>query len=189
MNQQFTGKEVWDNTKELLGSHKVIFGAVGSAMIRNDPKKMGSLLSRYKFAAKMACKTGKVLELGCGEGLGAMILSENVHYTGVDKSSEAIEVALKNFSKLTFLSEDFIGNKYGDFDAVISINPNTHSGFFQTVLSNLTPNGIAVVYGTEKVASEMKNYFHHVFSFGVSDEIVHTGLSNDLICVGCHAQK
>lgn len=186
---QVTGKEVWDNTKELLGSYKVILGTEGSEMIWNDPKRMGALLSRYKFAAKMACKTGKVLELDCGEGLGAKILSESVDYTGVDKDPKAIETALKNFPQLTFISEDFLCKKYGDFDAVISIHPNSGPKFFQTVLKNLAPSGIAVVCGTEKVASEMKKSFHHVFSFGISDEIVHTGPSNDLICVGCHAKN
>lgn len=189
MNQQLTGKEFWDNTKELLGNHKVVFGSQGSSILHNDPKKMGSILSRYKFAAKMACNNVKVLELGCGEGLGSPILAEHsMGYLGIDKDSSLIQAATDNFQKYTFLAENFLGKQYGSFGAIISLHVSDDPLFFQTIINNLSQDGIVVVSANEQTALEMKKYFHQVFTFGISDEIVHTGFSNDNICVGCHVR-
>ena len=189
MDQQLTGKEFWDNTKELLGNHKVVFGSQGSSILHNDPKKMSSILSRYKFAAKMACNNVKVLELGCGEGLGSPILAEHsTGYLGVDKDSSLIQAAANNFQKYTFLPEDFLGKNYGSFGAVISLHVSDNPLFFQTMMGNLSQDGIVVLSANEKTVLEMKKYFYQVFSFGISDEIVHTGFSHDIICVGCHAR-
>lgn len=188
MNQQLTGKNVWDTTKELLGQYQVVFGSEGSRMVWDDPKKLGCLLSFYKFAAKMACKTGSVLELGCGEGLGVSILSENADYTGVDGCSHSIQRALANFSKRFLFDPDFLGKKYGVFNAVVSRRGSLDPQFFRTILHNLAPHGVVVLLGTEHTARAMKEFFYQVFTFGMSDEIVHTGSSNELICVGCHVR-
>jgi methylase of polypeptide subunit release factors len=57
------------------------------------------VLSRYKFAAKMACRGRSVLELGCGEGIGAPILAELATcYVGVDMDAPAIETARANWT-------------------------------------------------------------------------------------------
>src|SRR3990167_4209382 len=169
MSQQLTGKEVWDNTKTLLGTYKIVLGTQGSQILQNDPKKLGSILSSYKFAAKMACKNAKVLELGCGEGLGAAILAEHaITYLGIDPDLSNIQIASRNFPTFTFTHDHYIGKKYGQFEAIISLNPQTDRLFFQTIMDNLAPDGIVIITAQENTAFEMKQLFHQVFTFGKS---------------------
>jgi 2-polyprenyl-3-methyl-5-hydroxy-6-metoxy-1,4-benzoquinol methylase len=127
----------------------------------NDPKRLGFVLSRYKFAAKMACKSGAVLELGCSMGMGATILGENAtRYTGVDLDRSAIETAQQNLSepKYTWIYDDFLGKTYGAFDGVVSLDVIEHiyleheELYFQTLLNNLAPQGICVV-GTPNITA------------------------------------
>ncbi|MDR3623852.1 MAG: methyltransferase domain-containing protein [Chlamydiales bacterium] len=137
------------------------FGNHWSFNFRNDPKRLAFVLSRYKFAAKMACKGMSVLELGCSEGIGAPILAEHAeHYTGVDLDKPAIDTAKTNFQepKYKFIFDDFMGRKYGAFDGVVSLDvvehilPEFETIYFDTVVNNLSEKGICVI-GTPNITS------------------------------------
>jgi cyclopropane fatty-acyl-phospholipid synthase-like methyltransferase len=218
-----TEKETWDHTKELLEDYKANFGDHWSYNFRNDPKRLGFVLSRYKFAAKMACRNARVLELGCSEGIGGPILGEMaVNYTGVDLDESAIQTAKGNLKspKFNFIHDDFMGKTYGAFDAIVSLDVIEHihkeyeDQYFQTIMGNLSKSGICVIgtpnissapyaskgsqlghvnlYSQERLSQEMKKYFNQVFSFGMNDEIVHTGfgpMCHYLICLACDRRK
>lgn len=144
---------------------------------------------------------------------------EAVSYTGVDLDKQALETAQKSFSppKYSFLFDDFMGKVYGKFTAVISLDviehilPEYEDLYFQTVMDNLGPNGICIIgtpnitsspyasefskighvnlYSQERLATVMKKHFHQVLSFGMNDEMMHTGyapMAHYLLCVGCH---
>ena len=90
-------KEGWDSSVALFGNHRMRLGSFSSSLCRFNPKEFLNLLARYKFAAKLACKRGTILELGCGDGVGATILGENIaSYLGIDPDPEAIQVAIAN---------------------------------------------------------------------------------------------
>ncbi len=211
-------KNLWDETTSLLGNEKVAFGRHWSYNFRNDPKRLGFVLSRYKFAAKMACKDANILELGCSEGIGATILAETAKsYTGVDLDNSAIETAKQNLPNLNFIYDDFMGKQYGSFEAIVNmdviehIDPKFEEQFFETILKNLSENGICVIgtpnitadkyaseasklghinlYSQERLKNSLKKYFHQVFPFGMNDETVHTGfasMAHFIICVAFH---
>ncbi|HSX26657.1 MAG TPA: class I SAM-dependent methyltransferase, partial [Chlamydiales bacterium] len=122
-------KECWDRTADMLGNDRVQLGDHWSYNFHNDPKRLGFVLSRYKLAAKMACKRGKVLELGCSTGIGSTILGEfATEYVGVDLDESAIETARSNLKmpKYCFIHDDFMGKHYGEFDAVVSLDVVEH---------------------------------------------------------------
>lgn len=176
---------------------------------KNDPKRLAFVLSRYKFSAEMACGKGsQILELGCSEGIGATLLAERAaKYVGVDLDRSAIETAKENLRepRFSFIYDDFMGKKYGDFSAVISLDVVEHihleyeSVFFDTAYNNLSENGVCVIgtpniassahanmasqlghvnlYSQERLFSVMKRYFHQVFPFGMNDEMAHTGFA------------
>lgn len=166
-------KETWNATVKMMGNEVFEWGDHWSYNFRNDPKRLAFVLSRYKFAAKMGSKDRTVLELGCGEGIGAPILAEEaIHYTGVDLDLEAIEKAGENFQdlKFTFLYDDFMGKQFGEFQTVVSLDvvehiyPEHESLYFETIYQSLAPNGIAII-GTPNVtsapyASEASNLGH-----------------------------
>ncbi len=155
-------KDAWDLTKKMLNQYEMKFGDHWSYNFLNDPKRLGFVLSRYKFASKMACRKGRqVLELGCSDGIGATILAENAaKYLGVDLDASAIDAALVNLkeSKFQFKHDDFMGKTYGSFDAVVSldvvehIHPEFEAMYFDTIYNNLTEEGICVV-GTPNITS------------------------------------
>lgn len=158
-----TGREVWSDVKTLIGDRTLTLGSHWSFNLRRDPKRLAFVLSRYKFAAKMAAggSARRILELGCSEGIGVPILAEFAeHYTGVDLDAEAIETARRNWgaSHRTFIAEDFGGRSYGSFDAVVSldvvehIEPESEDLYFDTIAANLEADGIAIVGTPNKTA-------------------------------------
>ena len=114
-----------------------------------------------------------VLELGCSEGIGAPILTEEASgYLGVDLDKSSIETAQQNFQseKMSFVYDDFMGKSFGSFQTVVSLDVIEHiyaeheSCFFETICSNLAENGMAII-GTPNItsspyASETSNAGH-----------------------------
>ncbi|MBI4720332.1 MAG: class I SAM-dependent methyltransferase [Chitinivibrionia bacterium] len=158
-----TGKEAWEKVEDLLGDEEISLGQQWSFNLRNDPKRLAFVLSRYKFAAKMAGPGKEILELGCGEGVGAPILAERAtRYVGVDYDREAIQAAAANWSSplVSFREADILDSfQIGIFDMVVSFDVIEHirqeyeARFFQTILAHLKPDGVALV-GTPNVTAQ-----------------------------------
>ncbi len=153
---------LWNSVKGLMSSDLMTLGRVSSFNLHTDPKRLAFVLSRYKFAAKMASKNKNILELGCSEGIGVPILSEfALRYTGVDQDSEAIAFAKRNWAsqKNCFLADNFLGKKYGAFDSVISLDvvehipPKDEQLFFKTVYDNIGDDGIGIIGTPNEAAS------------------------------------
>lgn len=200
--------ETWRAVKEALGEHSLQLGPYFANQALNSPRHLLFSLSRYKFAAKLLPidSTVKVLELGCGEGLGTMMLAERGHtILGVDFDDDAVAHAQKTLTRpnVSFQQSDFLGKKFGVFDAVVSLDVIEHIAeprdkvYVETITSNLsdegfcvigTPNDTATQYASkysqighvnmftaEKLYALLKPNFRNVFLFGMNDEVVHTG--------------
>ncbi len=155
-------KELWSEVASMLGNRSKSFGRHWSFNYRNDPKRLAFVLSRYKFAAKMACKNKSILELGCSEGIGAPILSEfALQYTGVDSDEEAINTAIENLPdpRFRFIKGDIFDGSFGQHDTVISLDVIEHifekyeQQFFNVILASLNKDGICII-GTPNLTSE-----------------------------------
>ena len=154
-------KLLWNRIEEPMQGEQFHFGDHWSFNFRNDPKRFGFVLSRYKAAADMCPKNARILELGCSEGIGAPILCEQaIDFTGVDLDESAICVARKNLEdkRFKFIYDDFMGKVYGKFDAVISLDviehilPEFKDLYLKTILMNLSLKGICVI-GTPNITA------------------------------------
>ena len=57
---------------------RYIMGNNTSAVFLTDPKLLGNTIAKYKFAGKMLENKCKVLEVGCMEGFGSIVLEKFV---------------------------------------------------------------------------------------------------------------
>ena len=102
-----------------------------------------------------------VLELGCGEGLGTVVLAEGGHrVTAIDFDEDAIAHASRALAPtgIRFVHDAFLGKRYGAFDAVASLDviehipPTDEREYIDTVARNLAPHGFCVI-GTPNITA------------------------------------
>ena len=162
MNDKLSEEKLWKDTTKMLGYNEITLSSHWSYNFITDPKRLGFVLSRYKFAAKMSASNTTVLELGCSEGIGVPILLERVDsYLGVDLDKDAIKVANVNMNsdKCKFIHDDFLNKKYGKFETVISLDVIEHiysdceNLYFDTIVNNLSENGICII-GTPNISAD-----------------------------------
>jgi 2-polyprenyl-3-methyl-5-hydroxy-6-metoxy-1,4-benzoquinol methylase len=177
----------WEAAKTEQGQHSLELGSNFAYQMLQKPRHLLFVLARYKFAARMLPpgRTVRVLELGCGEGLGTLFFAEDGHQvTGVDLDGEAIEQAQKTLraSGITFLQGDILDHHFGEFEAVISldvvehIEPSAESGFWATVRENLTDDGFCVIgtpNGTAAAYASSQSKIAHVNLF-TAERLVET---------------
>ncbi len=78
----------------------VQMGPTASHLWRNDPRHLCFLLSRYKFCSKLLAGKKNVLEIGCGEGFGILVVLQTVERVhGIDFDPLFIEWAENQYRK------------------------------------------------------------------------------------------
>jgi 2-polyprenyl-3-methyl-5-hydroxy-6-metoxy-1,4-benzoquinol methylase len=152
----------WDPVKNLMGNvHNIELGRHLSYQLMNSPRNILYAAVYYKFAAKMVGPEARVLDIGCGEGLGTWILArECASAHGVDIDSDAINSARRNWNSdnIAFDKTDFLKMPLSTFDAVVNfdviehIMPENIEEFLRRVVECLTERGIAII-GTPNISS------------------------------------
>ncbi|CAB4223210.1 UbiG, 3-demethylubiquinone-9 3-O-methyltransferase [uncultured Caudovirales phage] len=173
--------------------------------IQDSPRHALFTLSRYKFASRLLPQNKKVsvLDLGCSEGYGSLMLAEIGHsVVGIDTDLDAIAHAQRTINKPNIR---FTGGPidHPPFNAVVSLDVIEHisaedtGAFMDGILLNLTDDGICIIgtpndtanqyssetskighinmFTAERLSKLMGEYFTNVFMFGMNDEVVHTG--------------
>ncbi|HSX24412.1 MAG TPA: methyltransferase domain-containing protein [Candidatus Andersenbacteria bacterium] len=152
----------WLGFKEQLGDESVTFGPYFAFQLRHTPRHVLYSLAYHKFAAKMIGEKKDILDIGCSEGLGTMLLAEFANYVlGVDIDEAAIESAKKNFARehVEFQIIDLLKtniNKTFDaavsFDVIEHIYPEHAAAFIDAYANHLNPEGVAII-GTPNITS------------------------------------
>jgi 2-polyprenyl-3-methyl-5-hydroxy-6-metoxy-1,4-benzoquinol methylase len=154
--------ERWAGVKTLLNAERLMLGPYFSYIARNTPRRMLHLLSYYKFAAKMIGPGKRVLEVGCSEGFGSMLLAESAtEVLAIDLDAEAIAVANATVAteKLRFAVADVLADTLGRFDAAVSLDviehiyPDHEDAFVAAIAAALHDHGVLIV-GTPNIVSD-----------------------------------
>lgn len=141
----------------------VELGVWTSHIWRSDPKHLGFTLARYKFCAKMLAGKNKVIEIGCGDGLGAPVVLQTVKSVhGVDFeplviSQNQVRFKKEGITRATFEVKDVLKSPIqGPFDAAYSLDVIEHIPqkkeklFISNVVQALTKDSIFIV-GTPNI--------------------------------------
>jgi 2-polyprenyl-3-methyl-5-hydroxy-6-metoxy-1,4-benzoquinol methylase len=120
------------------------------------------MLSYYKFSAKMIGPDQRVMDVGCSEGLGTVILAEQARECiGVDLDGDAIAHATQTLTtdKLTFRCADALERPFGTFDAITSFDviehifPDNSDLFLSVLAQSLHDDGLLII-GTPNITSD-----------------------------------
>ncbi len=161
-------RETWQKVTNLHSGLDLKLGPNATDRYLLDPKLLGFMLSRYKFAAKMlrGCRT--ILDVGCGDGMGTLTYTADTmaKVVGVDFDQDLVDHAnyvllpalrkMKPFraSRLTFQCADMLqGNFFGNarFDGISCIDVIEHieesleHEFISRLAFMLGEHGIAII--------------------------------------------
>ena len=165
------------STDKLFLTKRVELGAWASYSYMNDPKHLTFALSRYKFVSRMLRNVkGRVLEVGCGDGLGVPITAQNLkHLIIADWDSRNVETVKERlgFAKnISYAVIDFNNKQWSEkqkvqavymIDVIEHVDPQNEDKFMRNVLSSIgtkknavciigTPNIVAASYASPQSA-------------------------------------
>ena len=135
-------KAQWEKVTALNIGNNITLGPIYSYFLLKDPKCLGFVMSRYKFAAKMLKNKKRLIEVGCGEGIGALMLAgeTRAEVVGYDFDETQIAYARKNLllpfeeqnpndkGRLSYEARDFAGDgeSKGAFDGLVCLDVVEH---------------------------------------------------------------
>ncbi|MGI0034389.1 MAG: glycosyltransferase [Nitrososphaera sp.] len=131
-------------------------------MSASDELDLGAIPSTFQHYvwASEYCKGKNVLELNCGSGLGASILSRvAAKVTGLDRNNEAIKYALRNCyveGKTKFVVGEFGSPDIIDYEVLLSFNNDQASDLIR--LLNMLDSSFAQLRGGKNENRQMRTY-------------------------------
>lgn len=139
-----------------------MLGPSASQQWQHAPEHLAMVLARYRAAAALIGRAETVLELGCGEGIGARMLAAGRRvYVGVDYDPAVLAVARDLVRDVQFDHADVTADQLGSatWDAAVALDVIEHldAGGGERMVENarrrLKPSGVLVV-GTPSACFE-----------------------------------
>lgn len=123
----------WEDAKAIIGKRRVLAGPQLSQQLL-DGDHWVMVGARYRAAAALIGGAESVLEVGCGEGIGAGILAKGRRdYTGYDTDRDAFiiaaELARSPIESMVFVQRDVCvreSQTARTFDAIVSLDVIEH---------------------------------------------------------------
>jgi len=131
-------------------------GLTTSHTYRNDPRRLIFLLSRYKFVSKMLTGYENVLEIGCGDGFGTQIITQEIkHVDAIDFDKVFIDNCnkLRDNTNVSFYTHDIIKSAFKKqfyngaycLDVLEHINKKHEDIFLKNIVDSLMHNGTLII--------------------------------------------
>lgn len=160
-------REGWRKVERLDRPNGFELGPINGEVIVRDPKHLAFTLARYKFAAKMLRDAKVIVEVGCGEGLGALFFARETRaqYLGIDFDQKQIDyanevVAPRAEGRAKYLCQDVIAKPLSkvhadglvSLDVVEHIASSEEDAFYRNITSPLSEDGVAIIGTPSKLA-------------------------------------
>jgi 2-polyprenyl-3-methyl-5-hydroxy-6-metoxy-1,4-benzoquinol methylase len=141
------------------------FGLMSNGVWQDDPRRIGFVLARYKFVAKMFSGMKRVLEVGCADAFGTRIVQQEVaEVVAVDFDPVFVQDVKSRMDarwKLTCKVHDMISGPLDEkFDGAYSIDVLEHISseqegrFIGNIVKSLSPAGACII-GTPSLESQL----------------------------------
>jgi 2-polyprenyl-3-methyl-5-hydroxy-6-metoxy-1,4-benzoquinol methylase len=154
---------LWEEVMSTVPDDTITLGSYFAHQLLYNPRHILFTFSRYKFAARLLGETKKrrVLELGCNEGLGTLLLAQAAtEVVAVDFDENSITRAIANFGdgNIDFQCSNFLDKKYGSFDTIVSIDVIEHiraedeQKYLETIYQNLNKHSFCII-GTPNITA------------------------------------
>lgn len=165
----------WRRVMESHSRARLMMGPTNVDRFLLDPKRLAFFFSRYKFAAKMLSRCNAIIDVGCGDGWGALTFASDTRaarIVGIDFDSSVIDYANDHLlpvvrdlrpvdaPRLSFNRRDLLTDLHevAGYDGLACMDVIEHiyceesAEFIRRLASSLTDNGVAVV-GTPNAAA------------------------------------
>lgn len=140
-------------------------GLMSSWSWNHDPKRLGFVLARYKFVAKMLEGQGRALEIGCADAFASRVVAQSVGgLVAIDFDPDLIESARTTMADewhFEVLCHDIMDAPVpGAYDAVYSldvlehIQPDLEDRFIANAIAGLEREGVAI-FGLPSLESQV----------------------------------
>ena len=137
-----------------LQRETVALGPYSSHSLRTDPKHLCFVLSRYKFCAKLLEQKERVLEIGCGDGVGTPMMAQSVgQLYAVDWDADIIKDNQRRcgfLSNCTFVHFNIVERAFAPtmdaiylIDVIEHIEPNREARLMENLAESLCDSGIS----------------------------------------------
>jgi 2-polyprenyl-3-methyl-5-hydroxy-6-metoxy-1,4-benzoquinol methylase len=135
----------------------VPMGPTASHIFRTDPRRLGFLLARYKFCAKMLTGKKYVLEAGCGDGFGTNVLLQEVEAVhGIDFDPVFVDwsrqqAACEGLNATYEVVDLTVDRPTGEFDGAYSLDVIEHierdreDRFMENLCAAMRPSGVVII--------------------------------------------
>lgn len=164
-------------TRDQFRAKEISLGPWTSYSLQHDPKHLCFVLSRYKFCAKMLEGQKKVLEIGCGDGIGIPVVAQAVSSLHcVDWEPRNIKGNKRRYPFLKNVSYECLDATQkaveGQYDACFHIDviehlePRHEKKLIENICCSLARQGILIIgtpnkdasrYATERSSSQHIN--------------------------------
>ena len=139
-------------------------GLMSNQVWRDDPRRLGFVLARYKFVAKMFIGCRRVLEVGCADAFGTRVVRQEVpEVVATDFDPVFIEHNLARPEPhwpIAYKVHDMVAGPLAEsFDGAFALDvlehipPCDESRFVKNIAASLAPHG-ACILGSPSIQSQ-----------------------------------
>ncbi len=168
-------KKLWLSIKNEIPKNEFSLGWMETDSYINSPDHLCFVMARYKFCSRMLDGKENVLEIGCCNGFGSVLVAKHVkNLICTDIDEKTIEQNTKKYNFLkntTFKYWDFREKPYTELlDAIYLVDVLEHiyqaeeEVFLPNIVASLTENGVLLIGTPNKKAdcfsSEYSKKYH-----------------------------
>lgn len=162
--KQHTKEPQYERCLEVAQGGLTTLGLMSNQVWHDDPKRLGFVLARYKFVAKMFSGFNHVLEVGCADAFGTRVVRQEVKaLTACDFDPVFIEDAKRRMDPawpFECLTHDMLqGPLARQFDGVYALDVLEHISvadedqFVENLAASLHEHGVCII-GTPSLESQ-----------------------------------